>query len=124
MVQAGRQRVVHQETFVAKPDTLPGSNGLTAAGTPSRIQDELPRGNPPATGPGGRPAATSEPQHGGELPPHYPPVPSIPRRPPSPGAEDIRAYLRHLAIDRNVAASTRTRLSPDSSDHLFIHRRD
>lgn len=43
------------------------------------------KGNPPATCQGGCRAATSEPQHGGELAPHHPAFHSIPRRPPSQG---------------------------------------
>jgi len=43
MVQAGRQQVVHQEAFASEPVELLGSNGLAAAGTPNRIQDEPPR---------------------------------------------------------------------------------
>lgn len=108
MVQAGREQVVDQETFASDHVELLASDGSAALGTPDRIYDVphgvtlLQRAREVARL---RHLSLSTEEsylltirrflrfHGG-------------RHPRAMGTEEIRAYLRHLAIDRNVAAST------------------
>ncbi len=121
MVQAGRQQVVHQETFASDSVEPLGSNGSAAPGTPDRIRDE-----PPGVTLLQRAREVARLRHL-SLSTEESYLLTIRRflrfhagrHPRTMGAEEIRAYLRHLAIDRNVAASTQ---NAALAGLLFLYR--
>ncbi|MBI2886540.1 MAG: phage integrase N-terminal SAM-like domain-containing protein [Chloroflexi bacterium] len=121
MVRASRRQVLHREAFASQPSKVRTGNGSAVAGTPNPIPDAPPGGTLLQRA---REVArlrhlslsTEESYlltirrfvrfHGG-------------RHPRAMGAEEIRAYLRHLAIDRNVAAATQ---NAALSGLLFLYR--
>jgi len=121
MVQVGRSQAAGQKTFASRSGEVKAAGGAAAVAQSNRMQGEAPR---PTLLRRAREVArlrhlslsTEESYlltirrflrfHGS-------------RHPRAMGAEEIRAYLRHLAIDRNVAASTQ---NAALAGLLFLYR--